>query len=71
MIREIAYGKDRDALLYGQLHDGLCPELMQSATVASVLTCQDLCMAARAEEQRKAEMKKRRKYRSLDQGVDD
>ena len=73
----IAYGKEhfmretRKALLFGQLQDGLRPELMQNATVVSALTYQDLCMAARTEEQRKAEMRKRRQYRSLDQGMED
>ena len=72
----IAYGSDhftqetREALLYGQLQDGLLPDLMQSATVSGALTYRELCMAARTEEQRKAEMRKRRQYRSSDHGQD-
>jgi hypothetical protein len=72
----IAYGSDhfnqetREALLYGQLHEGLRPDLMQNSTVSGALTYQELCMAARNEEQRKAEMKKRRQYRNMEHGPD-
>ena len=66
----VAYGRDnlsietRDTFLYGQLQDGLCPDLMHNPAVSGALTYKELCMAARNEEQRIAEMKKRKLYRS-------
>ena len=70
----IAYGSDhlsretREAFLYAQLQDGLRPELMQNSAVSGALTYKELYMAARNEEQRRAEMKKRRQYWSNDPG---
>ena len=72
----IAYGGDhfsqetREALLYGQLQEGLCPDLMQNSTVAGASTYKSLCMAAQNEEQRKAEMKRRWQYQSGAEGKD-
>ena len=68
----IAYGRDnlsketREAVLYGQLHDGLRSDLMHNPAVSGALTYKELCMGARNEELRKAEMKKRRQYRGSD-----
>ena len=64
----VAYKNDmlsqetREAFLYGQLQDGLHPELMQNPSVSGALTYQELCMAARNEEKRQAELQKRRMY---------
>lgn len=41
----------REALLYGQLQEGLRPDLMQNPPVSGALTYQELCMVARNEEQ--------------------
>jgi len=66
----VAYGCDnlgletREALLYGQMQDGLHSELMQNPAVSGALSYQELCMAARNEEKRKGEMLKRQLYRS-------
>ena len=64
----IAYRNDslsretREAFLYGQLQDGLHPELMQNPSVSGAMNYQELCMAARNDEQRQFELKKRRLY---------
>ena len=53
---QIAYGKDamssdtRDALLYGQLYEGLRYELMRGPTVSGSQGYQELCVAAKGEE---------------------
>ena len=53
----IAYKNDtlsrdtREAFLYGQLQDGLHPELMHNPSVSGALTYQKLCMAARNEKE--------------------
>ena len=62
----------RDAFLYGQLQDGLYPELMQNPSVSGALTYQELCMAARNEEKRQTELRKRRMYQPVrrDQNFD-
>ena len=66
----IAYGNDRlsvetrEAFLYSQLQEGLCTDLMQNPSVSGALTYKTLCIAARNEEQRMEEMKKRRNYRN-------
>ena len=67
----IAYSRDnlsvetRDVLLYGQLQDGLKPDLMHNPAVSGALTYQELCMAARNEERRKAELQKTKHYRRI------
>jgi len=51
----IAYKNDklsqdtREAFLFGQLQDGLHPEMMQNPSVSGALTYQELCMAATVE----------------------
>ena len=68
----IAYGNDRlsaetrKAFLYSQLQEGLRTDLMQNPSVSGALSYKTLCMAARNEEQRREEMKKRRNYRDGD-----
>ena len=60
-----AYGHDsmlsetRDALLYAQLQEGLKYELMRAPAVSDYQT---LCVAAKSEERRLAELQKRRQY---------
>ena len=65
---QIAYGKDdlnsatRDALLYGQLYEGLSYDLMQSPAVSGAQHYQGLCTAAKGEERRLAALKQRRNF---------
>ena len=66
---QIAYGKDalsndtRDALLYGQLYEGLRYELMRGPTVSGSQGYQELCIAAKAEERRLAALKQRQRMK--------
>ena len=65
---QIAYGHDRmstetrDTLLHGQLQDGLLLELMNAPAVSGAQSYKELCLAARNEEKRLAELRKRRHY---------
>ena len=52
----------RDTLLHGQLQDGLKHELMRAAAVSGAQSYKGLCLAARNEEKRLAELKKRQQY---------
>ena len=54
----------RDALLYGQLQEGLQYRLMEAPAVSGAADYQALCLAAKSEEKRLAELKKRRQYQS-------
>ncbi len=72
---KVAYGRDnmsvetRNAFLYGQLQEGLCYHLMEAPAVSGVPDYQSLCLAAKTEEKRQAELRKRRQYtRSLRRG---
>ena len=64
----IAYGRDamsadtRDTLLHGQLQEGLQFELMRAPAVSGAQNFKELCVAARNEEKRLAELRKRRNY---------
>ncbi len=64
----LAYGDDgmrpdtRDALLFGQLQEGLRYNLMESPAVSGATSYQALCVAAKNEEKRQAALKKRRQY---------
>ena len=64
----IAYGRDsmstetRDALLYGQLQEALRYELMRAPAVSGSVKYQELCVAAKNEEKRLAELRKRQQY---------
>ena len=66
----LAYGRDgmmgetRDALLHGQLQEGLQHRLMEAPAVSGATTYAMLCQAAKTEERRQAELKKRRQYQS-------
>ena len=63
-----AYGHDtmlsetRDALLYAQLQEGLKYDLMKALAVSGALNYQALCVAAKSEERRLAELQKRKYY---------
>ena len=59
----IAYGRDgmsaetHATLLHGQLQDSLRQELMQAPAVSGALAYTELCLAARNEEKRLAELR--------------
>ncbi len=69
-VFKIAYGRDqmstetREALLHGQLQEGLRYDLMERPAVSGAQTYKELCAAAKNEEKRIAELKKRRHYHS-------
>ena len=66
----VAYGADklssetRAAFLYGQLQEGLKHNLMHSPNVSGTLTYKELVMAAKNEERRQSELKKRKQYQN-------
>ena len=63
-----AYGRDamsvktRDTLLYGQMQEGLCFRLMRGPAVSGAGIYQEVCVAARNEEKRLADLTKRQVY---------
>lgn len=63
-----AYGRDnlsvetREAILFGQLQDGMKFTLMQSPAVSGSQSYKDLCMTSRNEEKRLAELRRRQQY---------
>ena len=65
----IAYGSEsispetRDALLFRQLHEGLIYSLMEGPAVSDATSYQALCLAAKTEEKRQAELQKQRQYK--------
>ena len=52
----------RNTLLYGQLQEGLKYELMKASAVSGTKDYQELCISARNEERRLAELVKRCQY---------
>ena len=66
----MAYGRDklgkeaREALLHGQRQEGLKMELMRSPSVSGAQSYSSLCLAAKNEERRLAELRKRHHYKS-------
>ena len=73
---QVAYGRDdlnsatRDALLYGQLYEGLRYDIMLSTSVSGSQGHRELATAAKAEERRLAALKQRQHYtRSANQAV--
>ena len=64
----VAYGREgmssetRATLLHGQLQDGLKHELMRAPAVSGAQGYKELCLAARNEEKRSAELRKRQQY---------
>ena len=61
--REGISDETRDTLLHCQLQEGLRYEIMQAPAVSGSHTYPELCLAARNEERRIAELAKRRQYR--------
>ena len=67
---KLAYGHDtisaetRNTLLYGQLQEGLKFRIMEAPAVSGAADYQALCLAAKAEEKRLAELRKWRQYRA-------
>ena len=65
---QVAYGRDgmrqdtRETILYGQMQEGLRLELMQSPSVSGALMYKELCVAAKTEERRQSELRKRQDY---------
>ena len=51
--------KTQNIFLFGQMQD---KDLMKSPSVSGALSNQELCMAAKTEERRQAELKKRQQY---------
>lgn len=66
----VAYGKDgmsedtRSILLYGQLQEGLCYDVIKSSGVSGAQSYKELCLAARNEEKRQLELQKKQMYDS-------
>jgi len=64
----VAYGRDglkaetRDALLHGQLHEGLRIDIMRGPAVSGARSYLDLCVAAKNEERRLAELRRKQQY---------
>ena len=73
----LAYGKEgmssetRDMLLHSQLQEGLCYDLMKAPAVSGAQGYRQLCLAARNEEMRLAELGKRRQYRKQSTAIAD
>ena len=67
---QLAYGKDslssdvRDALLYGQLYDGLRYSLMRGPSVSGARNYQELCVAAKGEEHWLAALQQRQQLKA-------
>ena len=65
---QIAFGREnlsaetRDMLLYGQLQEGLPYSLIESPSVSGAQSYRELCIAAKKEERRLAELKKKQQY---------
>ena len=65
---QIAFGREnlsaetRDMLLYGQLQEGLSYSLLESPSVSSAQSYRELYIAAKKEERRLAELKKKQQY---------
>ena len=64
----VAYGRDnmsketRETLLHSQLQEGLYYELMKAPAVSGAQTYKQLCMAAKNEEKRLEELRRRQLY---------
>ena len=66
---QVAYGYDnmsletRETILYGQLQEGLHYDLIKSPAVSGAQGYKELCVSAKNEEKRQAELRKRQQYR--------
>lgn len=67
--REVLTTETRDALLYGQLQEGLRLEIMQAPAVSGAQSYAELCVAAKNEQHRQEEMHKRQLYSNGDRRV--
>ena len=56
-------------MLYGQLHEGLCYEIMKAPGVSGVDSYSALCIAAKSEERRLQELRKRQQYHKVSTGT--
>ena len=69
---QIAYGRDgmsvetRNTLLHSQLQEGLCYNILKAPAVSGAQSYRELCLAAKNEEKRQAELEKRVHYRRGD-----
>ena len=54
-------------LLYGQLQEGLRDKMLRSSAVSGAVSYPELCVAAKSEEQRQAELKRRKQYHRAEQ----
>ena len=65
---QIAYGRDKlsmetkETILFGQLQEGLSYDIMKSPSVSGSQSYKELCMAAKHEEKRVAELRRRQHY---------
>ena len=65
---QLAYGRDnlssetRETMLHSQLHGGLRYDVVKGPAVSGAQSYQELCLAARQEEKRAAELKLRQQY---------
>ena len=72
---QVAYGRDpmltetRDTLLHSHLQEGLQYDLLKGPAVSGAQSYQGLCLAAKNEEKRQAELRKRIPYRKGDSGT--
>jgi len=64
--RENLSTETRDMLLYGQLQEGLSYTLMESPSVSGVQGYKELCVAAKKEEKRLAQLRKKQQYLKSD-----
>ena len=66
---QLAYGRDdlkpetRETMLYSQLHEGLLLSLLKSPSVSGSQSYKELCVAAKQEEKRLADIQRRERYR--------
>ena len=60
--REHLSNETREMLLYGQLQEGLLYSLMESPAVSGAQNYKELCLAAKREERKLAELKKKQQY---------
>ena len=64
----IAFGNDKlsketkETMLYGQMQEGLRLGILRSPSVLGAMSYEELCMAAKNEEQRQTELRKRQDY---------
>ena len=65
---QLAYGRDnlksetKETMLYSQLQEGLLLGLVRSSSVSGCLTYKELCVAAKQEEKRLADFRRRQQY---------